>query len=59
MTIQEILEFDWVEQKYSGIIEIYPRRAGNQYILNAVLSELEKTYQLLKITDTWIRGFKK
>jgi len=59
MTLQEILKFDWVEQKYPGIIEICPKRAGNHYVLELALAELQKSYNLMKITDAYIRGFKK
>lgn len=45
--------------KYSGIIEIYPRKATNTYVFNAALHTLSETHDLIKMCDNWIRAFKK
>lgn len=50
---------DWLVEKYKGIIEIYPRKCMNSFVLDAKLNELSKTHDLVKVTNGWIRAFKK
>jgi hypothetical protein len=57
--IQSMFDSGVFVQKYYGIIEIYPHKAMNSYIYNAALRELNKNYKLYKITDNWLRAFKK
>lgn len=59
MNEQEVLNFSWVEQRYRGILEIYPHRATNSFVLNSALEVLAKKYDLVKITSGWIRAFEK
>lgn len=52
-------KFDWVQQQYEGIYEIYPRRCMNSRILDSVLRSMcSHNYRLVKIHDGWIRAFK-
>ena len=59
MTLEEILTFNFIKQNYKRIIEIYPQKATNTMVLDKVLLELQKTHKLIKITNDWIRAFKK
>ena len=59
MTLEEILQFNFTKQNYDGIIEIYPQKATNSMVLDKVLLELQKEHDLVKITNGWIRAFKK
>lgn len=33
---------EWIKEKYKGILEIYPRKCMNTYVLDAKLLELQK-----------------
>ena len=55
----KIEDYNFLKSKYSGIIEIYPTKCMNSMVLNKVLIELEKEYDLVKITNDWIRAYKK
>lgn len=55
----KIEDYNFLKSKYNGIIEIYPTKCMNTMVLNKVLIELEKEYDLVKITNDWIRAFKK
>ncbi len=59
MNLKEILQFNFTKQNYDGIIEIYPQKATNSMVLDKVLLELQKDYDLVKITNDWIRAFAK
>lgn len=59
MILEEILKFNFIKQNYEGIIEIYPQKATNSMVLDKVLLELQKTHKLVKVTNDWIRAFKK
>ena len=59
MKLKEILQFNFTKQNYDGIIEIYPTKCMNSMVLDKVLIELEKEYDLVKITNDWIRAYKK
>lgn len=45
--------------KYAGIIEIYPRKATNSFVLDAALHILSQTHEIVRITDNWLRAFEK
>ena len=55
----EILNFNFVKEKYKGVLEIYPSKCTNTKVLYKVLHELEKDYTLVKVFEDWIRAFKK
>lgn len=52
-----INDYDFLEEKYKGIIEIYPKRCMNTMILDKVLIELSKTHKIVKICNDWLRAF--
>ena len=45
--------------KYAGIIEIYPRKATNSFVLDAALHILSQTHEIVRMTDDWLRAFEK
>lgn len=45
--------------KYVGIIEIYPRKATNSFVLDAALHILSQTHEIVRMTDNWLRAFEK
>lgn len=45
--------------KYAGVIEIYPRKATNSFVLDAALHILSQTHEIVKMTDNWLRAFEK
>lgn len=47
------------EQRYNGIIEIFPRRAMSTFILEAALNELSKTHDIIKMFPDWLRAFER
>lgn len=55
----DISKYNFLKQNHKGIIEIYPTKCMNTMVLNKVLIELEKEYDLVKITNDWIRAFEK
>ena len=55
----EFTKYNFIKQKYEGILEIYPQKAGNTMVLNKVLLELQKEYNLVQIFTGYIRAFKK
>ena len=55
----DITKFDFLKQNYEGIIEIYPTKCMNTMVLDKVLLELQKDYELVKVFPDWIRAFKK
>lgn len=58
--MDKYLQYDWIKQKYKGILEIRPRECMNTYVLNAVLRQMQNEgYELVKVFDNWIRAFKK
>lgn len=59
MNKEELLKFDWIKEKHEGILEIYPRKCGNDFVLNGILRKIQKDYELVKVFDDWIRAFKK
>ena len=54
-----IENFNFLKEKYNGIIEIYPTKCTNTKVLNKVLVDLSKTHNLVRITQDWIRAFEK
>lgn len=50
---------EWIVERYEGIIEIYPTKCMNSFVLEKKLQELSKTHDLAQITKDWIRAFKK
>ena len=54
-----INDYDWIKQKHEGVLEIYPRKCMNHIVLNKVLLELQKEYELVQVFSDWIRAFKK
>ena len=44
---------------YAGIIEIYPRKATNSFVLDAALHILSQTHEIVRMTDNWLRAFEK
>ena len=59
MKEKDFLKYDFIKQNYPNILEIYPTKAGNTIVLNKVLFELQKEYELVKVFNNWIRAFKK
>lgn len=59
MTLEEIKSFNFIKQNYEGILEIYPQKATNSMVLDKVLYELQKDYDLIQVFKGWIRAFKK
>ena len=59
MNLKEILQFNFTKQNYDGIIEIYPQKATNSMVLDKVLLELQKEYDLVKVFDGWIRAYRR
>lgn len=55
----DITKFDFLKQNHDGIIEIYPTKCMNTMVLQKVLLELQKDYELVKVFPDWIRAFKK
>lgn len=55
--IDKMFENGVFEQRYKGIIEIYPRRAMNTFVLEAALNELSKTHKIIKMFPDWLRAF--
>ena len=55
----EFTKYNFIKQKYEGILEIYPTKASNTIVLNKVLLELQKDYTLIQIFTGYIRAFKK
>lgn len=47
------------KQKYKGIIEIYPHKAMNSKLFTAAIDEISKTHAIFRITDNWLRAFKR
>ena len=45
--------------KYAGIIEIYPRKATNSFVLDAALHILSQTHEIVRMTDNWLIAFEK
>lgn len=45
--------------KYAGIIEIYPRKATNSFVLDAALHILSQTHEIVRMADNWLRAFEK
>ena len=54
-----INDYDFLKSNYKGIIEIYPTKCMNTMVLDKVLLELQKDYDLVKVFPDWIRAFKK
>jgi hypothetical protein len=54
----EFTKYNFIKQKYEGILEIYPQKATNTMVLNKVLLELQKEYDLVQIFTGYIRAFK-
>lgn len=46
-------------EKYTGIIEIYTRKAMNTFILDAALHELSKTHNIIQLFPGRLRAFEK
>ena len=59
MKEKDFLKYDFVKQNYPDILEIYPAKASNTIVLNKVLFEIQKNYELVKVFNNWIRAFKK
>ena len=55
----DFTQYDFIEQKYNGILEIYPRKAMNSYVYESVLYDISKEYNIVKVFDGWLRAFKK
>ena len=55
----DFTQYDFIEQKYNGILEIYPRKAMNSYTYEKVLYDISKEYNIVKVFDGWLRAFKK
>ena len=55
----DFTHYNFIKQKYNGILEIYPQKALNTKTLNYVLSQIQKTHNLIQITNNWIRAFEK
>ena len=52
-------QYEFIKQKYNGILEIYPRKAMNSYVYESVMRKLNKTHKLFQITSDWMRAFEK
>lgn len=54
------LENGYCKINYKGIIEIYPRKFINSIVLESLLNFLQdKNYNIIKITNNWIRAFER
>ena len=49
----------WIKEKYNGILEIYPTKCLNTLVLQKKLHELDKDYELVQITNDWIRALRR
>lgn len=57
--IETLLKEGKIKNKCKGIIEIYPRKFTNEFVLNAFLVKLKSEgYELIKITNNWLRAMK-
>lgn len=54
-----VADYNFLKQNYEGVIEIYPTKCMNTMVLDKVLLELQKDYELVKLFPDWIRAFKK
>lgn len=54
-----VADYNFLKQNYEGVIEIYPTKCMNTMVLDKVLLELQKDYELVKVFPDWIRAFKK
>ena len=52
-------QYEFIKQKYNGILEIYPRKAMNSYVYEEVMKTLNKTHSIHKIFDDYLRAFEK
>lgn len=59
MRKEELLKLDWISEKYPNILELRIDKCLNTFVLNKVLFELQKEYELVKIFNNYIRAFKK
>lgn len=59
MSKEELLKYDWIKEKYEGVLEIYPKKCLNHVVLNKVLFELQEDYELIQVLNDWIRAFKR
>lgn len=58
--IEKYLKYNWITQKYNGILEIKPRECMNTYVLNSVLKQMQNEgFKLVKIFDNHIRAFER
>ena len=57
--IKDLIKQKKIKNKYEVIIEIYPHKFTNTIALNAFLVKLKQEYNIYKLTNTWIRAFKK
>ena len=55
----DFTQYDFIEQKYDGILEIYPRKAMNSYVYESVLKEISKTHNIHQIFPDYLRAFEK
>lgn len=55
----DISQYDWIKQKYDGIIEIYPTKCLNSDVFKKVLFELQQEYYIIKIFNDYYKGFKR
>lgn len=46
-------------EKYEGIVEIYPRKAMCSQVFDTVLKDMQEQYDIVQITNGWLRAFKK
>lgn len=59
MTMNSNNNCEWIKEKHQGVLEIYPRKCMNTFVLEAKLNELQKDYNLIHVLPDWIRAFKK
>lgn len=52
-------QYDFIKQKYNGVLEIYPRKAVNSYVYESILKEISKTHTIHKIFEDYLRAFER
>lgn len=57
--VQRMFEQGVFKRRYTGIIEIYPRKASNSQAFEAALFEISKTHDLYRITTDYLRAFER
>ena len=54
-----IENFNFLKEKYKGIIEIYPTKCTSTKASPELLFDLSQIHSFVRITKDWIRAFEK